>query len=227
MGTIDPDVAVEAVAAGPQAGDFAVPPLVRRQRRVEERDAQRDREQDERERRWGPPAGDVSRGTMIGAYVALSAVLAVAVWQLGLGLTPERYLLVLLVPALILRQVKAYLVDFVPFALLLVFYSTCRGLAHMVNPTPFYAPQLEAERFLFGGQLPTTELQHLLGWSRAGLNARIAVESGARMVNLPCLVSDRLGCTGLQSATGAMELLGAYGRHIDKRLSMRRQDGGR
>jgi PAP2 superfamily len=177
LGTIDPDVAIEAVAAGPQSGDFAVPPLVRRQRRVEERDAQRDREQDDRERRWGPPAGDVSRRTMIGAYAALSAVLAVAVWQLGLGLTPERYLLVLLVPALILRQVKAYLVDFVPFALLLVFYSTCRGLAHMVNPTPFYTPQLEAERLLFGGQLPTTELQHLLGWSRAGVNARIAVEA--------------------------------------------------
>ena len=98
-----------------------------------------------------------------------------AVSQFSLGLTADRFLLVLLVPAVVLRQPKKYLVDFVPFALLLILYSTCRGLAHVIHPSPFARPQLSVERFLFAGHLPTVELQHLLGTARDSLPARSAV----------------------------------------------------
>jgi membrane-associated phospholipid phosphatase len=109
------------------------------------------------------------------AVVSLVLTLALAVSQFGLGLTPDRYLLVLLVPALLLRQPKKYLVDFVPFALLLILYSACRGLSHLISPSPFATPQLSAERFVFAGHLPTVELQHWLGTVRSSLPARTAV----------------------------------------------------
>ena len=59
-------------------------------------------------------------------------------------------LLVFLTPALVLRRTTRYLRDFVPFALLIVAYAECRGLAHLFAPHPFYRPQLDLERALFG-----------------------------------------------------------------------------
>lgn len=109
------------------------------------------------------------------AVVSLAVVLGLAVWQVGLGLTPDRYLLVLLVPALVLGQPRKYLADFVPFALLLVAYSACRGFAHLLQPSPFARPQLAVERFLFAGHLPTAELQQLLGTARHSIPAHGAV----------------------------------------------------
>jgi hypothetical protein len=159
---------------GPEARDFAVPPFVGGQGHVEEGHAQRDRQRDEQERRWGPPAV-ASRATYAAALLALGAALAVAVWLFGLGLTPDRYLFVLLVPALVVRQPRKYLADFVPFALLLVFYSTFRGLAHLAHPHPWYTPQLRLERFLFGGEIPTVAVQHALGTAPGALAAHAAV----------------------------------------------------
>jgi hypothetical protein len=156
LGTIDPDVTIERMIAGPQAGDLAVPPFVGREWRVEEREA-------ERRRRWGPPQPRLTRGRAIATYATLAVALSAAVAQLGLGLTPDRYVLVLLVPALVLGQPKRYLADFIPFALLLILYSTCRGLAHTINPQPFYRPQLDAEKLLFAGHVPTVALQRALG----------------------------------------------------------------
>jgi hypothetical protein len=80
----------------------------------------------------------------------------------GLSLTPDRYLLVLLVPALALRSARRYLWDFVPFAFLILLYSALRGVAHMIRPHPYYLPQLDAERWLFGGHVPPVDVQHWL-----------------------------------------------------------------
>jgi len=163
------------VAAGPEAGDLGVPAFVGRERRVEEWNAQDDREQREAERRWGPPCPDLTPRRAVLAGALLFVALAAAVWKFSLGLTPDRYLIVLLVPALVLRQPKKYLVDFVPFALLLILYSACRGFAHELNPSPFAQPQLDVEKFLFAGHLPTVELQHLLGTARDSVTGRSAV----------------------------------------------------
>ena len=163
------------MAAGPETGDLGVAPFVGRERRVEEWNAQSDGEQREAERRWGPPCPGLGRRSVLLATTALCIALVLAVWQFGLGLTPDRYLVVLLVPALVLRQPKKYLVDFVPFALLLILYSACRGFAHELHPVPFARPQLDVERFLFAGHLPTVELQHLLGTARDSVAGRSAV----------------------------------------------------
>jgi PAP2 superfamily protein len=163
------------MAASPEAGDLGVPPLVRRERRAEERRPQRDRQARETESRWGPACPDASPARFVVAALALAVALTFAVSEVGLGLTPDRYLLVLLVPALVLGQPKKYLTDFVPFALLLIVYSACRGLAHIVHPSPFAQPQLTVERFLFAGHIPTIELQHWLGTAHHSFAARSAV----------------------------------------------------
>jgi len=85
----------------------------------------------------------------------------------GLALTSERMLLVLLVPAAFLGCAGVYLRDFVPFVALVILYAECRGLAHSLRPVPYYTPQLDAEKFLFGGNVPADVLQnHLWHGSR-------------------------------------------------------------
>jgi hypothetical protein len=84
------------------------------------------------------------------AALALVASASLVTWSDGLDWTPDRMLLVLLAPALVLRRALRYLRDFVPFAVLIFAYAECRGLAHVVAPHPFYRPQIWLERTLFG-----------------------------------------------------------------------------
>jgi membrane-associated phospholipid phosphatase len=82
----------------------------------------------------------------------------------GLSLTIERMLIVLLVPALVLRRGRVFLHDFAPFAALLILYAEVRGLAHAARAVPYYLPQLDAEKLLFGGHVPAQVLQrHFFG----------------------------------------------------------------
>jgi hypothetical protein len=86
----------------------------------------------------------------LAALAALVVSAAIVTWADGLDWTPDRMLLVFLAPALVLRRARCYLVDFVPFALLILLYAEFRGLAHLASPHPFYRPQLWLERHLFG-----------------------------------------------------------------------------
>ena len=160
---VDPDVSVEGVAALPQPGRFGIPALVRRQRRVPEghTDEHSEARRREREQSWGPPRADLDRRTFFLAYGALGATMVVAFVLFGLSLTTDRYLVILLVPALVMRRGRLYLRDFGFFALLMLAYSELRGLAHVLNPDPYYTPQLRLEKWLFGGIVPTAELQQL------------------------------------------------------------------
>ena len=94
----------------------------------------------------------------VAATVVFAAAASAVTWADGLDWTPDRVLLVFLAPALVLRRGRNYLVDFVPFALLIMLYAECRGLAHLAAPHPFYRPQLWLERHLFGG-VPAAWLQ--------------------------------------------------------------------
>src|SRR5437879_5399626 len=157
----DPGAAVEAHALPPQARDLAVAPLVGGQGRSYEREAERERER-RRERDWGPAREDLDRPLLVATLVVGAAALAGGIWLFGLSLTPARFLLVLLAPAAVLRRTRRYLLDFVPFVLLILLYTEVRGIAHLLRPHPFYSPQLEAERFLFGGTVPSVDLQQAL-----------------------------------------------------------------
>ena len=157
---------IEDGAAVPQPSDLRVTTLVRRERRVPERGAEAERQRDARARdeRWGPPRGPIDTRTAVVAGVSFAVALAAAVLLLGLALTPDRYLFVLLVPALLLGCGRRYLLDFAPYAALILLYGEARGLAHVLHPHPYYLLPLDAERFLFGGHVPSVDLQHWL-WS--------------------------------------------------------------
>jgi hypothetical protein len=161
---VDPGVAVEPRPSIPQAGDLGEPTLVRRQRSVQEGQPEQDGKngRPERSERWGPPRPDLDRRTVLFALAGFLAAFAAAIATDGLSFTTDRYLLVLLVPALMLRRARRYLLDFIPFAVLMLTYQECRGLAHTLRPHPYFLPQLDADKFLFGGHVPTVALQDWL-----------------------------------------------------------------
>ena len=96
------------------------------------------------------------------AGVAFAIALLAQILTFGVSLTPDRYVLVLLAPALVLGRGRRFLLDFVPFVLLIVLYEESRGIAHTLHPSPYYRPQLDAEKFLFFGHIPTVSLQNWL-----------------------------------------------------------------
>jgi membrane-associated phospholipid phosphatase len=161
---VDPRVAIEGGAVAPEAGDLAVAALVGGERRAEERGAQRDGQEPGGGDggRWGPPRTGIDGRTAALAAVAFGIALLAQVLTFGLSLTPDRYVLVLLAPALVLGRGRRFLLDFVPFVVLIVLYEECRGIAHTLHPHPFYAPQLDAEKALFLGHVPSVELQDWL-----------------------------------------------------------------
>jgi hypothetical protein len=140
----------EAVATLPRSPQLGLPGFVHRSRRLHvgrraltavsgwTRDLDRS------------PAAGLSAPRFALAAASLLASASLVTWADGLNWTPDRMLLVFLPPALIMRRTTRYLKDFVPFVLLIVAYAECRGLAHLISPHPFYRPQLDLERAIFG-----------------------------------------------------------------------------
>lgn len=60
------------------------------------------------------------------------------------------------------RSVVAVLLDFLPFAAVLVAYDYLRGLSFRLGMPTWWHPQLDADRMLFGGHEPTVWLQEHL-----------------------------------------------------------------
>jgi len=162
--TVDPSLVVEPGASIPEAGDLAVPALVGGERSVQEGQPDTDGKHagGGKPQRWGPPREHIDRATALLAVVAFLIALGAQVLTFGLSLTPDRYLLVLLAPALVIGRGRRFMLDFVPFVLLIVWYEECRGLAHIVHPSPYYTPHLDAEKFLFFGHVPSVVLQNWL-----------------------------------------------------------------
>jgi PAP2 superfamily len=96
---------------------------------------------------------------------ALAAVAFFATgWVLGLGgvlPSANRWFLVLLAPALVYRRGWDYVRCFAPLALGVLVYEWARTLAHRLNPHPFYRPQIDVDKVIGLGQVPTVRLQ---GW---------------------------------------------------------------
>jgi membrane-associated phospholipid phosphatase len=147
----------------PEAGDLGVSAFVRRQRELEERHAEEERAAErKRERNWGPARPDITPARRVGVLAAIILGAAICTWRFGFHWTPDRALLVFLPAAIVLGRTRRYVIDFLPFAVLLFVYAEFRGLAHAIHPHPFYKPQMVAERFLFFGHLPSSQLQHWL-----------------------------------------------------------------
>jgi hypothetical protein len=161
---VDPGPGVEPLAPLPETRDLGVSTLVGGERRLPEgrTGGEGERRRARRRRDWGPPREGIDRPIALLAAVAYAVALLAQLLTFGLSLTPDRYLLVLLAPALVLGRGRRYMLDFVPFVLLIVLYEECRGIAHILHPSPYYLPQLDAEKAVFAGHVPSNVLQDWL-----------------------------------------------------------------
>lgn len=73
--------------------------------------------------------------------------------------TPDKLLPLLLFVGLIIGQPWELLRRFVPFVALLLVYDSFRGLADQLNTHVNYTFMPAADKWLFGGHLPTAVLQ--------------------------------------------------------------------
>jgi len=110
------------------------------------------------------PAAPRSHGTLVVviflAYMAIAAGLYV--WR-GASFTPDRWLVLLLLGALVMGRAMAFLRDWIPVVLLIAGYEMMRKLAwQLVEQQDRYVhvrELIDADRAIFGGQLPTLWLQ--------------------------------------------------------------------
>jgi hypothetical protein len=91
-------------------------------------------------------------------------VVALVAWLVAWRgfLTPDVLFLALLVVAVAFGWTRDYVRKFAPFVLLLLSYDLLRGVAPLVGMRVHYSEMLNFDRWLGGGELPTTRLQALL-----------------------------------------------------------------
>ena len=93
---------------------------------------------------------------LIGSLVYLAVIFGVMLWR-GISIEPEWVVLALLVIAIAMGRGLTFLADWGPFLLLFFAYEAMRGFAAKTGFAPHDLSGLE--RAVFGGALPTVELQ--------------------------------------------------------------------
>ena len=94
--------------------------------------------------------------------------LSVYMWREGVPVGRERLLLWIVLGLLALSTtnlggwLRSVVFEWLPFALVLAVYDVLRGHADGLLFSTWYRPQLEADHFLFGGNVPTVWLQDRL-----------------------------------------------------------------
>jgi hypothetical protein len=127
---------------------------------------------------WVPPDTTLGRALRVARWVAVGSYAAFLIdnWYAhGLPFDRDRLLLSIAIglacfsigrhPASLVWVV----VDFVPFALVLLAYDYLRGLSDTVGMPTWWHPQLAADRFLFLGHEPTIWLQEHLKHTASGV----------------------------------------------------------
>jgi hypothetical protein len=97
---------------------------------------------------------------IVGYIIGLGGMILIK----GVFLSPDRYFVILLVPAIALGVWKGYIRDFLPLIVGILFYEQLRGVAHLLRPEPYYMPHLDFDRIVFFGYMPPVVLQDWL-WS--------------------------------------------------------------
>lgn len=99
-------------------------------------------------------------GLNIGFFIAyILGITALMVWQ-GIGITPDRYTFVLVLPILFIHKTRKFLMDWTPFVFILISYDFFRGIAGNINPNVHFLEPAALEKNIFG-QLPTITLQNI------------------------------------------------------------------
>jgi PAP2 superfamily len=99
------------------------------------------------------------------APVAYVLLLGAFMWRDGVPVARDRLLMWIVLGLLAVSVanvggwVRSVVLEWLPFALVLWAYDLLRGSADGLLFAPHYTPQLEADRLLFGGAVPTVWLQ--------------------------------------------------------------------
>jgi hypothetical protein len=114
--------------------------------------------QEERRSVWTP------RRVLVLA-IAYAAALLATIFTFGFYISPDRYFLILLVPAIALGVGRRFFVDFLPFVVLIEVYELLRGWGRVVNfhdlgRRAFFEPMITFDRVVGFGTTPTERLQH-------------------------------------------------------------------
>lgn len=93
--------------------------------------------------------------------IYMLAMTLIMLWQ-GIGIAPDRYALILLLGALLVKKTRSFLLDWIPFLFILISYDFLRGFADDLSHRVHFQEMINADRFMFFGQLPGVVLQQLL-----------------------------------------------------------------
>ncbi|MDP9363037.1 MAG: phosphatase PAP2 family protein [Chloroflexota bacterium] len=117
---------------------------------------------------FGEPDGSTAaprfRGTLVVViFLAYMAIAAGLYMRYGVSFTPDRWLFLLLIGALVMGRAMVFLRDWIPVVLLIAGYEVMRKLAwQLVEQQDRYVhvqELIDADRAIFGGELPTLWLQ--------------------------------------------------------------------
>ncbi len=89
--------------------------------------------------------------------VYMISMTALMVWQ-GVGIAPDRYALVLMLGSLAIRRTRRFLMDWIPFMLILISYDFLRGLATLLGNRAHFQEMIDFDTWIFH-TLPTVTLQ--------------------------------------------------------------------
>ena len=96
--------------------------------------------------------------SLVGGYLAVVTLFMVFV--LHISVSPERFLLLMLIAALVLGRARLFLADWIPFLVLFLSYEYLRGLGGKLGMPVHDVTSLE--RLISFGQVPTLVLQQAL-----------------------------------------------------------------
>ena len=90
----------------------------------------------------------------------ISGMTALMIWQ-GIGITPDRYVFILLLASLFVKKTRRFLLDWSPFIFILIAYDFLRSFADKLDQRVHYLPMIQLDQKVFG-QVPTVFLQQHL-----------------------------------------------------------------
>lgn len=97
----------------------------------------------------------------VSVFVVYMAVMtAIMIWQ-GIGIAPDRYAFLLVLPAFLIHRMRTFLFDWIPFLFILISYDFLRGFADNLGTRVSFVEPIIIEKAIFGG-LPTITLQRYL-----------------------------------------------------------------
>lgn len=112
-------------------------------------------------------AGAPSRHLVIASLLYLGVASALMIWR-GISVSPD-YLLLLLIPVAIASgRLFRFLGDWIPFIAIFLGWEAMRGVAAESDIAPHVSDLAHAETWLFGGHLPSAELQSAMAWLGIG-----------------------------------------------------------